>query len=684
MKYGKVFQCRMREDAFERLIDIGVAAGGYSAGGWPGALKWTIGNKLQGAATNADEKLREKWPKKLGYEVGKAIRLRASFALRYFPRLREGQMDDIQDWQKKRKAPSHVQGAVQHATDWAFGKGSAASEFIGKNLGAGAKAASEENVKSGADADIGKKLSKQAKAKNEELQKRLLQRTKGASPEEVKAGISKMSATGQVKQHAAERTAQKGTFWNGPGYAQADAATKAAGAEASASHKAEQAFKRQRFAGLDPSGQSIAPMVKRAQAKADMTPEQHTARATEYARRKGMTPEARAAEVRTKFHAGTLDMKDSVNVGKAREILAGKYGVKSAPKSTGVFKGFSDLSKKWGKTGLAAMGVYAGGKGILSAASGAHAALGVPSNYAAVQDYHNQRAALGNISMNVDQSIRNAASNLRENAKTWATRKSKYGPSGRKNFKFDFNKPSHVKKALQLKSDDDVKKLMKSTADITKHQGMKTKDGVLVKYAYRSNSGKQLYAGKTIGMRQKVISDHGKLGLPLPKNFENFSFDKVNAVFKKNKQQGWYKRNYGKASIPRKALIGLTASWKKLKQLFNGKSRESEIEELGDFMESSAPVTCTFMTGEVGSPVDCVCADCLAVSRKLQEGESSRGELLHAGVIADPGKPLTKMEHAETHNAMEEDIPGKVGHAVKVRNAFDTRRLRKLALKGKK
>lgn len=58
--------------------------------------------------------------------------------------------------------------------------------------------------------------------------------------------------------------------------------------------------------------------------------------------------------------------------------------------------------------------------------------------------------------------------NLQEGSKTWETRRRLYGPPGRKHkhWKFDFNNPEHVKKALHLKGDSDIKKLMKSTAKI--------------------------------------------------------------------------------------------------------------------------------------------------------------------------------------------------------------------------
>jgi len=226
--------------------------------------------------------------------------------------------------------------------------------------------------------------------------------------------------------------------------------------------------------------------------------------------------------------------------------------------------------------------------------------------------------------------------NLQEGSKTWETRRRLYGPPGRKHkhWKFDFNNPEHVKKALHLKGDSDIKKLMKSTAKIDKHVGLKTTKGVPIQYAYRSNNRKNLYAGKTIGMRQNIISQHRKLGLDLPEGFENLSFDKINEIFKKRERHGWYKRQYKKVPTFRKLMIGAGAMWRKAKKALG--FNESEILEEATFVESAppAPRVCVFMEGKVATPTECDCDECLSVTRRMREGKleetaaSSFGQML--------------------------------------------------------
>lgn len=226
--------------------------------------------------------------------------------------------------------------------------------------------------------------------------------------------------------------------------------------------------------------------------------------------------------------------------------------------------------------------------------------------------------------------------NLQEGSKTWETRRRLYGPPGRKHkhWKFDFNNPEHVKKALHLKNDSDIKKLMKSTAKIDKHVGLKTTKGVPIQYAYRSNNRKNLYAGKTIGMRQNIISQHRKLGLDLPEGFENLSFDKINEIFKKRERHGWYKRQYKKVPTFRKLMIGAGAMWRKAKKALG--FNESEILEEATFVESAppAPRVCVFMEGKVATPTECDCDECLSVTRRMREGKleetaaSSFGQML--------------------------------------------------------
>ena len=273
---------------------------------------------------------------------------------------------------------------------------------------------------------------------------------------------------------------------------------------------------------------------------------------------------------------------------------------------------------------------------------------------------------LHGINMLQQQSDSAAHGNLRENVIAWVTRKRKYGPSGRKPFKFDFTKPSHVKKVLKLGNDSDAKKMMKSTASITKHEGMTTKGGVPIKYAYASNNRKHLYAGKTIGMRQNIISQHKKLGLPLPHGFENASYEEINSLFKKRLGHGWYKRNYAKASIPRKVMIGVGNLWKKTKKLLGIEESDNLLNETANFVESAAPAVtpqpaaeCIFMEGKVVSPMECDCVDCLAVTRRVRESEkplaetaeTSFGQNLRAGVqdMGQMFKPAVSAKKVSKH-----------------------------------
>lgn len=261
---------------------------------------------------------------------------------------------------------------------------------------------------------------------------------------------------------------------------------------------------------------------------------------------------------------------------------------------------------------LGAMGLYSATKAVGNAAQ--EVTKAASGGYA---DMMRGKTYMGSEMQSADGVI----GNLAENAATWATRKRKYGPTGRKPFKFNFLNPAHVHKALGLGNDSDAKKLMNSKANITKHVGMATQGGIPLKYAYASNDRKHLYAGKTIGMRQNIISQHKKLGLPLPRGFENASYEEVNNLFKKRLGHGWYKRNYSKASIPRKIMIGVAGMWKKAKAALG--LGESAITETADFIESEAIVVaeCVFMDGRVASPMECNCPDCLAVTRRLRESE---------------------------------------------------------------
>lgn len=237
--------------------------------------------------------------------------------------------------------------------------------------------------------------------------------------------------------------------------------------------------------------------------------------------------------------------------------------------------------------------------------------------------------------------------NLQEGSKTWETRRRLYGPPGRKHkhWKFDFNNPEHVKKALHLKSDSDIKKLMKSSAKIDKHVGLQTTKGVPIQYAYRSNNRKNLYAGKTIGMRQNIISQHRKLGLDLPEGFENLSFDKINEIFKKRERHGWYKRQYKKVPTFRKLMIGAGAMWRKAKKALG--FSESEILEEATFIESTppAPRVCVFMEGQVATPTECDCDECLSVTRRMREGKLEETAATSFGQMLRPTEtPPPKLE----------------------------------------
>ena len=509
-----------------------------------------------------------------------------SFALRYFPRLREAygdgeQMSDVADWQAARKPPKRsVEGGYISDSLNALhpGLGDKAAGWIDKNVMGPADRVRAKNAEAKADKEFGQAQSEKAKQNLKDRQSKV---NAAASKEEQDLLAKREEVAGKVKKTAADRHVGggKGTFWNSGQYnKQTEDMQNLAGQHKNINKRL---IGMRKGRGADAGGNMLANPNQRASKLAAMPPEEHVARAAGIVKRKSMPIGERVA---------------------------------LPNKPIGMDAGWTKLALAGGGTWMAWQ--------LAKAAQGIHETL--------------------KASANMNQPAIAAMESLRENAAGWATRIRLYGPSGRKHktFKFDFNNPRHVKRALQLKSDDEIKKLLRSKASLTKREGVTTKSGIPLLSTYKSNDGKALYAGKTIGMRQKTISEHKKLGLPLPKDFENLSFDRVNDVFKKHQRHGWYKRNYKKASLPRKALIGIQDAWKTIKHLFTGKAKESEplptgdLEEFGSFMESAAPVpvACTFLTGAVADPLDCQCDDCRALARKLQEtAESSFGQNLRGG-----------------------------------------------------
>ena len=280
---------------------------------------------------------------------------------------------------------------------------------------------------------------------------------------------------------------------------------------------------------------------------------------------------------------------------------------------------------------------------------------------------------------NIESAASGLAGNLLENYTTWKTRKRVYGPSGRKSksWRYDWLNKYHVK-AGEGMSDPQFKRYIRSTADITIPKGTKTIAGVPIRYTFSSNDRKQRYAGKTIGMRQRVISNYKKLGKDLPAGFENLPFDQVNALFKKHSRHGWYKRNFKKAPITRRLYIHAMSAWNKAKDLLKrhgaAENKESAIMEDAVLVES-APVTdtasaekhCLFMEGAVKSPAKCDCDDCLSVMRNIQETQkelneggalSSNGQLLRSGTRGKLPVAEAKEEDDEDEDveeAAEED-----------------------------
>lgn len=224
---------------------------------------------------------------------------------------------------------------------------------------------------------------------------------------------------------------------------------------------------------------------------------------------------------------------------------------------------------------------------------------------------------------------------LLENYQTWKTRKRIYGPSGRKNnkWRFDPENKHHRKLALGM-TDVKFAKFSGSKADLGKRSFVKTLKGIPLKYTFFSNDRKHQYGGKTIGMRQKIISLHKRLEKPLPRGFENYSFEQIGNYFKRraNKPE-WQQHHTAKLPMVKRLKIHGQSLLKKVKNLVNkGKFEEAAEEtkgniiEVQDFTPPQTQVECSFLSEKVTTPMDCGCKDCAIVVNKIKESQDALRE----------------------------------------------------------
>lgn len=339
----------------------------------------------------------------------------------------------------------------------------------------------------------------------------------------------------------------------------------------------------------------------------------------------------------------------------------------------------ADPNKPWRHAGYALMG---------AGAYGAYKLFNTASQVAQRQNEYRQN--MGHIQMTMSAPA--LAANLIENYLTWKTRKRLYGKSGRKNrnWKFDWNKPSHIRHARRL-SDAQFKKLTGYKTWLPKRKEVSTKTSPL-KYTYFSNDKKNVYAGKTVGMRQKLLSNHFKYGEKLPKNFENFTYEQINDLFKKHMRYGWEARKYSKASLPRKLFVhaaGLRSEARK-KLGFESSAAKGNIEENAKITAEIRDMNeCLFMEGRVDSPTQCSCSECAKVQRHIlalnETAEGSFGQNLRPG--AQGGKPIEEAEPEEKEDEVEmskKDFKKEHKHLFKVLKKCKTPAAKKELKKQKK
>jgi len=213
-------------------------------------------------------------------------------------------------------------------------------------------------------------------------------------------------------------------------------------------------------------------------------------------------------------------------------------------------------------------------------------------------------------------------------------------------------------------SDAEVAKLLKSKADIHIPVGGRTGSGRIAS-AFFSNDKKHAYVGKTIGMRSKVISDYHKMGQALPEGFENLSFRDVNKFFKKHLGEKWYEKRQQEAGPIRKLYIKGINAWRKARQTLGKKftSSSAPINESATMILEptiTEPVTstCLFLEGEVSSPRNCGCDDCLAIVRHVGEEKKALTETS----VTSFGQNLRAEETNFTPDDEEEgDLPEEEG-----------------------
>ena len=288
-----------------------------------------------------------------------------------------------------------------------------------------------------------------------------------------------------------------------------------------------------------------------------------------------------------------------------------------------------NIYNKAGMGGMAGFGV-----GSLVAAGYARDMVRDTSNAA---NYQSQQQGISMV-----QSLRRRPGNLMENKQTWITRKRLYGASGRRSraWRYDPSNKHHLRHTKGM-NDEQFRKYVHSTANLDIRKDAKTKAGEPLNYTYFSNNRKHTYGSKTIGMRQKVISDHVKYRKELPKGFENEPYSNVNGKFKKMMRWGWEKRMFKKAPLGLKIQIKGKDLLKRIKQLMLGKNFNSPVSEesaaetgnISESYESFAPIPdplmekeCLFMVGTVKTPAKCDCDDCLGVCRRIVESQKEMRE----------------------------------------------------------
>lgn len=82
------------------------------------------------------------------------------------------------------------------------------------------------------------------------------------------------------------------------------------------------------------------------------------------------------------------------------------------------------------------------------------------------------------------------------------------------------------------------------------HKGLRTENGVPVKYTLMSNDRSRLYLGAHAGMRNWLMKQHAMLGMHLPKGFENWDHKQIEDAFMKMKNSKIIERRISRWTKP--------------------------------------------------------------------------------------------------------------------------------------